>query len=153
MRMIFLALSASLVTTPALATSVALNSDVFIERISTDGDGKRKVTLEEPKVVVPGDRLVFVLNYRNASGKPADKFVVTNPMPTAVQFAEQADDNAVVSIDGGKNWGSLAELRVVDVSGEQRPARTEDVTHIRWSFNQPIPVGGSGKLMFRGVVK
>lgn len=153
MRMIFLALSASLIATPALANSVALDNDVFVERVSTDADGKRKVTLEAPKVVVPGDRLVFVLNYRNASGKPADKFVVTNPMPSAVQFAEQADDNAVVSVDGGKNWGTLTELRVVDTNGDQRPARTDDVTHIRWAFSQPIPAGGSGKLMFRGIVK
>lgn len=153
MRMFFLAISAGLVATPALANSVALDNDVFVERVSVDAEGKRKVTLEAPKTVVPGDRLVFVLNYRNASGQPADKFVVTNPMPSAVQFAEQADDNAVVSVDGGKSWGPLGQLRVTDANGEQRPARSEDVTHIRWAFNQPIPAGASGKLMFRGTVK
>lgn len=153
MRMFFLAIPAAFVAAPALANPVALSNDVFVERVSTDAEGKRKVTLEAPKVVVPGDRLLFVLNYRNGGAKPADKFVVTNPMPSAVQFAEQADDAAQVSVDGGKSWGALSQLRVVDANGTERPARTEDVTHIRWAFNQPIPAGASGKLMFRGVVK
>jgi hypothetical protein len=138
---------------PALANPVALSNDVFVERVSMDADGRKKVTLEAPKTVVPGDRLLFVLNYRNASGKPAEKFVVTNPMPTAVQLAEQADDQSQVSVDGGRNWGALAALRIAEANGQDRPARAEDVTHIRWAFSQPIPAGASGKLIFRGVVK
>jgi uncharacterized repeat protein (TIGR01451 family) len=138
---------------PAAANPVALSNSVFVERISTDANGNRKVVLEEPRVVTPGDRLVFVLNYRNASAKPADKFVVTNPMPSAVQFAEQGDNAAQVSVDGGKSWGSLAALSVRGTDGAMRPARAQDVTHIRWAFNQPIPAGGAGKLMFRGIVK
>lgn len=153
MRLFFLAIPAALAASPALANPVALSNDVFVERVSVDAQGQRKVILEAPKVVVPGDRLLFVLNYRNGGAKPADKFVVTNPLPSAVQFAEQADNNAQVSVDGGKSWGALAQLRVVDANGTERPARTEDVTHIRWAFNQPIPAGASGKLMFRGIVK
>jgi uncharacterized repeat protein (TIGR01451 family) len=152
MRLFFMACLA-LIATPAAANQVALSNNVFVERVSTDAQGKRKVVLEEPKVVTPGERLVFVLNYRNASNKPAEKFVVTNPMPAAVQFAEQADGNAAVSVDGGKNWGALGVLRVANADGSMRPARAEDVTHIRWAFVAPIPAGGSGKLMFRGIVK
>lgn len=153
MRMMFLALLGTLAATPALANPVALSNDVFVERVSTDAEGKRKVVLEAPKVVVPGDRLLFVLNYRNGSAKPAEKFVVTNPMPSAVQFAERGDENSQVSVDGGQNWGDLSVLKIRDANGTERPAQTEDVTHIRWAFNQPIPAGASGKLMFRGVVK
>lgn len=153
MRMIFMALLGTAITAPAHANPVALSNDVFVERVSTDAEGKRKVVLEAPKTVVPGDRLLFVLNYRNGSAKPADKFVVTNPMPSAVQFAERGDDTAQVSVDGGQNWGELTALKIRDANGAERAARTDDVTHIRWAFNQPIPAGASGKLMFRGVVK
>jgi uncharacterized repeat protein (TIGR01451 family) len=152
MRLFACALAA-LAAVPALANPVSLSSDVFVERVSTDANGKRKVTLEAPKVVIPGDQLVFVLNYRNSSGKAADNFTVTNPLPAAVQLTETADAAAQVSVDGGRNWGPLASLRVADANGTDRAARNEDVTHIRWTFNQPIPAGGSGKLMFRGVVK
>ena len=152
MRLFMLSVLA-MAAAPAAANPVALSNTVFVERVSTDAQGNRKVVLEEPKVVTPGDRLVFVLNYRNASAKPAEKFIVTNPMPAAVQFAEQGDGAAQLSVDGGRNWGNLALLRVANADGSQRPARADDVTHIRWAFNQPIPAGASGKLMFRGVVK
>ena len=147
-------LLAALMPGPALAANqVALDNHVFVERVSTDTEGKQRILLEEPKVVVPGDRLVFVLNYRNAGAQPADKFVVTNPMPSAVRFADAGDTRPFVSVDGGKQWGLLSDLSVPMAGGERRAAQPADVTHIRWAFQKPIPVGGTGKLMFRGIVK
>lgn len=135
------------------ANEVALDNSVFVERVTTDASGKQRVLLEEPKVVVPGDKLVFVLAYRNAGSQPADKFVITNPLPPAVRFADAGDTQPLVSVDGGHAWGALADLTVLEADGTRRPAQASDVTHIRWAFQQPIPVGGSGKLMFRGIVK
>ncbi|MCW5647536.1 MAG: DUF11 domain-containing protein [Sphingopyxis sp.] len=135
------------------ANHVALANDVFVERVTTDTQGKQRILLEEPKVVVPGDRLVFVLNYRNAGAQPADKFVITNPLPDAVRFADAGDTRPLVSVDGGQGWGRLDELTVAQPDGTRRPAQPADVTHLRWAFQKPIPAGASGKLMFRGVVK
>ncbi|MGR4892049.1 hypothetical protein ACIPPQ_13555 [Sphingopyxis sp. LARHCG72] len=154
MRTLFFLLLAALMPGQALAANqVALDNHVFVERVSTDAQGKQRILLEEPKVVVPGDRLVFVLNYRNAGAQPADKFVITNPLPAAVRFADAGDTRPQVSVDGGKQWGLLADLSVPMTDGTRRAAQAADVTHIRWAFQNPIPVGGTGKLMFRGVVK
>ena len=154
MRTLFLLLLAALMPGQALAANqVALDNHVFVERVSTDAQGKQRILLEEPKVVVPGDRLVFVLNYRNAGAQPADKFVITNPLPAAVRFADAGDTRPLFSVDGGKQWGLLADLSVPMTDGTRRAAQAADVTHIRWAFQNPIPVGGTGKLMFRGVVK
>ena len=154
MRKLLILLLATLAPAPALAANqIALDNSVFVERVSIDASGKQRVLLEEPKVVVPGDRLVFVLNYRNAGGEPADKFVITNPMPSAVRFAGAADASPIVSVDGGKAWGALDTLSVIQPDGTRRPAQPADVTHIRWAFQKPIPAGGAGKLMFRGIVK
>lgn len=153
MRLFFVCFIASALAAPAAANPVALSNDIFVERVSIDTEGKRKVVLEAPKIVVPGDRLLFVLNYRNSGSKPAERFVVTNPLPSAVQLAEAGGDGAQVSIDGGQSWGDLAALKVRDANGSERSARGEDVTHLRWAFNQPIAAGAGGKLMFRGIVK
>jgi uncharacterized repeat protein (TIGR01451 family) len=154
MRPFLLVIAAALLPVPALAANqVALDNNVFVERIQTDDSGKQRILLEEPKTVVPGDRLVFVLNYRNGGTQPADKFVVTNPMPAAVRFAEAGGSRPLVSVDGGKQWGLLADLTVAEADGTRRAAQPADVTHVRWAFDKPIPVGGTGKLMFRGVVK
>ena len=135
------------------ANDVALTSSVFVEKSVPQADGKTRVVLEEPRVVVPGDRLVFVLAYKNIGGKPATDFVVTNPMPGAVAYQGTGDAGAIVSIDGGKSWGSLAALKVRKADGSVRAAYPEDVTHVRWAMKAPIAVGATGKLSFRGVVR
>ena len=150
---LFLFLAALLPAQAFAANQVALDNKVFVERVTTDAAGKQRILLEEPKVVVPGDRLVFVLAYRNAGAQPADKFVITNPLPSAVRFADAGDTQPLVSIDGGRDWGQLDQLTVAQADGTRRAAQPADVTHIRWAFQKPIPAGGTGKLMFRGVVK
>ena len=135
------------------ANEVALTSSVFVEKSVPQADGKTRLVLQEPKVVVPGDRLVFVLAYKNMGGKPATDFVVTNPMPGAVAYQGTGDAGAIVSVDGGKSWGPMAALKVRKSDGSVRSAYPEDVTHVRWAMKTPIPVGAAGKLSFRGVVR
>jgi uncharacterized repeat protein (TIGR01451 family) len=103
--------------------------------------------------VTPGDRLVFILSYRNAGPVPAKHFVVTNPLPEAVAYAGTPDESAVFSVDGGRNWGALSALTLREMDGRLRNARPEDVTHIRWTMREAVPAGGQGKLSFRGIVR
>ena len=135
------------------ANSVTLESKAFVERTTTDADGKPKVVLEAPKLVVPGDRLVFVLAYKNVGAQPATDFVVTNPIPQAVAYSGFEGAPAIVSVDGGKSWGPLASLKIAQADGTLRDAQPADVTHVRWTFAKAIPAGQEGKLSFRGVVK
>lgn len=135
------------------ADNVALSSEVFVERVKPGPDGKPIVVRETPKVVTPGDKLVFELAYRNQGAQPATGFALTDPIPGAVSFAGAESPGATFSVDGGKSWGPLASLRIAQAGGASRAATPADVTHIRWSFSQAIPAGASGKLSFRGVVK
>lgn len=134
------------------ANNVTLSSTVFLEKTVADSSGRTRVVLEEPKLVTPGDQLVFVLNYRNAGNAPASDFIVTNPLPAAVAYLG-GGDGAQVSIDGGRSWGTLSALKVRETDGRWRSARPEDVTHVRWALKQSIPAGTQGKLSFRGVVR
>lgn len=135
------------------ATPLQLSSDVFVERQIERGDGTKTVVLEKPNMVTPGDNLVFVVKYKNVGNSTASNFVVTNPLPSAVMFNGTSDGLEVVSIDGGKSWGFLSNLRVPKADGTARPAQRSDVTHIKWNLNQPLTAGAEGKLIFRGVVK
>ncbi len=140
-------------TTAFAADKVALDSRVFVERQVTAADGKMKIVREDPKMVVPGERLLFVLNYKNEGAAAADKFVVTNPIPQSVAFVASDSAGVDVSVDGGKSWGALASLKVKAADGSLRTAQATDVTHVRWVFAKPIPVGGSGSLSFQGLVR
>ena len=135
------------------ATPLQLSSDVFVEKQVVRADGSRTVVLEKPKLVLPGDNLVFVVKYRNTGTATASNFVVTNPLPAAVTFNGTSDGLEVVSIDGGNKWGILGMLRVKQPNGTLRAAERRDVTHIKWNLNQPLTAGAEGKLIFRGVVK
>jgi len=151
---LLIAIAALLAPAAAMAAnSVTLESKAFVERTTTDADGKTKVVLEDPKLVVPGDRLVFVLSYKNTGAQPAADFVVTNPIPQAVAYTGTEGSPAIVSVDGGKSWGPLASLKISQADGSLRDAQPADVTHVRWSFAKAIPAGQAGQLSFHGVVK
>ena len=148
-----LVLSTILVPSHAYAKSpITLDSQIFVERVVKSDTGS-KVVLEKPKRVVPGDNLVFVLNYTNQGHEAARDFVVTNPLPAAVAFVGGTNGSALVSVDGGKSWGALDQLKIVRADGSVRPAEPDDVTHIKWQMNQSIAAGSGGKLMYRGRVK
>lgn len=150
-----LLLASLMIAAPAAAfaaDNVALKSTVLVEK-TVVVQGQARTVTEAPKLVTPGDKLIFVLEYRNQGGKPATNFVVTNPMPPAVAFERAESAGAVVSIDGGKSFGELPKLSVARPDGTRRPAAAADVTHVRWTLGTAIPVGQGGKLSFRGRVR
>src|SRR5687768_10162669 len=112
----------------AAADAVSLTSQVPVERVRQEADGTSRTVREEPGVVVPGDKLVFLLDYRNGGSEPASGFVVTNPIPGAVAFIGGESEGATVSVDGGKSWGALAALKFANADGTSRPATPDDVT-------------------------
>ena len=133
------------------ANPVALEGSVMLEKAVEEG-GVRKLVLSEPKVVVPGDRLLFSTSYRNQGSQVVTDFVVTNPVPAAVEILPESIGDAVVSVDGGKTWGQLAALSIIDSSGAKRPAKASDVTHMRWVI-AAIASGASGKVQYNATVR
>ncbi len=149
LSMISLLLAAALSSGTAYASgTVALQGDVEVVRIEFI-DGKTVETLAKPEKVVPGDRLVFTTSYANETGEPVDNFVVTNPLPEAVALA--ADEGFSVSVDQGRTFGPLRQLKVAADGGE-REASLSDVTHIRWSLTR-LAVGETGVLKYQAVVR
>jgi uncharacterized repeat protein (TIGR01451 family) len=156
-RLIKLVFTAILLTAGSVhamaAAPVELSSDIFVEKQAKQANGTFSTTLVTPKIIVPGDQLVFVVRYRNTGTQPARNFTVTNPIPAAITFSGTSDGTETVSIDGAKSWGKLSQLRVKNADGTFRAALMTDVTHIKWSVNQSIASGEGGKLIFRGTVK
>lgn len=130
---------------------VALVGDVKLEQVVKEGDSTR-VALVEPKVVVPGDRLVFTTSYTNSGSSAVTNFVVTNPLPGAVSLAPEAVPGGSFSVDGGKTWGALEGLTVADGQGGRRGAVYTDVTHIRWTI-PVIAAGASGRVKYHAIVR
>ena len=159
------------VVAPDPRADVKIDSKILVERNDETESGEIVTTLVDPATVkvIPGDKLLFINAYRNTGQTAVTGFVVNNPVHAAVALTEVVDDWALVSVDGGKTFGKLAELMVTETAtvatgaGETaeapqpkqitRPAIASDVTHIRWVLEAPIAPGASGELRFRGVVK
>jgi len=126
----------------AAATPVALDSAVFVERVEP-GSGRR---LEPASELARGDRVVYVVSWQRPSGDGG--FTVTNPLPRAVYFQGTANGDEQVSIDGGRTWGRIGELRV-----GLRLATPEDVTHVRWQVPAHIAAQGRGRIAYSAIVR
>lgn len=142
-----------LVAVPVWAQAVTVDTRLFLETYVTGKDGAIERKLAPAATVTPGDRLVYVVTYRNGGRQPATDFVVTNPIPIHVAFAGEETAGAEMSVDGGKSWGALTALRITNANGTTRAARREDVTHLRWRIAQPIAAGGGGQVTFKARLK
>lgn len=140
--------------TPAFAgtSGVRLAAQTFVERVSTDVNGRELHVLTTPHNVVRGDKLVFIVRYRNEGHAPVDSFVVTNPVPSTLRI-DPGDPSMLVSIDNGRNWGQLGTLSLPTALGGTRRATADDVTHVRWTVPQAIRPGDEGRISYRATVR
>ena len=131
--------------------AVVLKGDVKIETTVVE-KGVEKTVLATPKVVVPGNKLLFSTSYRNEGAAPVQNFVVTNPVPEGIAVSASDAASLTVSVDGGKTWGKLTALAVKDAKGVTRPAQAADVTHVRWTLATIAP-GAAGAVAYHAIVK
>lgn len=156
-KLVFACAAAAALAVPTLplaaqSSPVILKGDVKAQKVVTDKDGKQRTELVEPDMIVPGDRLVFGTDYANNGAEAVKNFVVTNPLPSAVRLAPDADPALEVSVDAGKTWGVLAKLTVAKADGTSRAATHDDVTHVRWVLPSIAP-GASGRLTYPAIIR
>jgi len=127
---------------------VRTNTQMFVERVHTDINGRPRRILANAGRMEPGDQLILVVNWRNDSARPLRGLAVTRPVPPGTRLS-LADPSTQVSVDGGQSWGRLEELWLPTPLGGARRAVPADVTHVRWTIPAQIPPGEGGRLSYR----
>jgi hypothetical protein len=141
-RMVIAAVAAT-VCAPALAQPVvSLDTAVYVERSRED----QVRSLEPARELRRGERVVYVVSWYRLGGDGG--FTITNPMPRTVAYQASARDDEQVSVDGGRSWGRLSDLRIGN-----RYATAEDVTHVRWRIASPVATQGRGRIAYSGIVR
>lgn len=148
MKLVLLVLAALGFAAPAFATGVKLESSVQEEITTVDAKGAKTVKLVEPTSVAPGDVVVIRIAYHNTSTDAVGDIVISNPVPPHLSFLTVREGMGMVSVDGGKTYGALVDLKVTDANDTSRPATAADVTHVRWTFDQPLAPGARGAVAF-----
>lgn len=128
-------------STPQAAPCVSLETRALQEQAVAGADGAKKISLVAATKVVPGDQVVWQTTARNSCASPAANVVINQAVPEHMTLvadsATGADTRIQYSLDG-KTFVSLADLAVTEADGTKRPARAEDVRHVRWVLNGSI---------------
>ncbi len=122
--------------------AVSLNSAIYVER-ATSNNAR---SLEPASSLNRGDRVVTVLTWYRMGG--GGGFTVTNPLPRTISYQGSTRENEEISVDGGKNWGQLDQMRF-----GSRMATREDVTHVRWRIPADNAAQGVGRITYAGIVR
>lgn len=121
-----------------------------------DGGGRREALLPFAKVL-PGEEIVYFVEYRNSGDAPASDLAVTLPVPAEMTLvpdtAERAGVKVAYTVDGGHTFAELANLTVTNAAGFSRPARATDINAIRWTLNVDLAPGETGQVSYRAVLK
>jgi hypothetical protein len=140
---------------PAQAMTAA--QKVEVEREVTQEDGRVEIITAPPSTVVPGDMLVYTVDYFNDKTEVTDNFRIDMPIPSEITYLEGSAqrENAVIlySVDKGASFKQRENLLINLAEGGTRPASAEDITHIRWTLTETVNPGDRGKMSFKGRLK
>ena len=126
------------------------------EEISVNDAGETETRLVGAKIVVPGERVVYTITFRNVGEEPADNVVITNPIDDSLTYVDGSafgpGMDIQFSVDGGAVFASANDLTVTE-DGVERPAVAEDFTHVRWGMRSELAVGAQGTARFTAVLE
>ncbi|MEM7661425.1 MAG: hypothetical protein AAF292_04185 [Pseudomonadota bacterium] len=158
-------LRTSLIAAAALGLMGAAAADEFtavqgIDKIVTVSgpDGSVSLDYQSAERVAPGDTLFYHIDYDNGSGEAAENVELVMAVPAEVNYLENTANSGdlatelAFSVDNGESFSPRRELQVVE-NGGGRLASASDITHIRWTFADPVAPGTSGKVSFRATVR
>jgi uncharacterized repeat protein (TIGR01451 family) len=144
------------VSSPLLA-QIEVSTTAEIEVIEVNPDGTESVRRKAATRVVPGTEVIYTITAKNAGDEPADKVVVTNPVPAQTRYVEGsatgANTDVTFSVDGGNTWGQAESLTVADANGEPRAATADDYTHVRWTLKSSLAPSQQQPVWYRAQVK
>ncbi len=144
------AISARLSGSPAMP--MALDGHLLVE--SLDGaqvQGERR-TVRTPAEVRSGDRLIFLIRYRNHGEAALRGYDFVAPVPRGVRILPDRADMVRVSVDGGRNWSRPDSPIRIDAQGHLRSADDLTLTHVRLRLDRRIAPGEAGTVAYRGLL-
>jgi uncharacterized repeat protein (TIGR01451 family) len=148
-----------LVPAMALAAANVAVSITAAKQVTVKENGKKVVKVVPAKQFLPGDTIIYTVDYTNTGNEAATQAVIEDPVPQGTYYvtdsATGAGADITFSIDKGKTFQKPTLLFYeVAVNGEKekRTASPDLYTNIRWTV-ATIPAGASGKVGFKVKVK
>ena len=144
--------------TPVFAQNFTATSTIERMVSTQNEDGSITVDFIPADRVTPGEDLYYQLTYNNGTSENIQDASLVMNVPPEVTYSENSADlegkrvQVAFSTDGGQTYAPRGELKVT-IGGQPRAAVSEDITNIRWTFNEPIAPSAEGSVGFRAVVR
>jgi len=155
LRPLLIALLLSFVSAPVFAKITAEQS-VEKEITVRNANGEEAVKRVKAEKVVPGEEVIYSLRFSNDAADAADAIVLVMPVPPEVSYVEGTvageDANITFSADGGQTYVARGRLTVAE-EGVERPAKSNEITHIKWTLDNPLPARAKSEVSFRAILK
>lgn len=139
------------------AAAMTASQKVEVERQIKQNDGSVQIVMTPPNKVLPGDMLVYTVNYINDKSEVTDNFRLDMPVPSEIAYIEGSADiesaNVLYSVDNGATFKTRDSLQVNLPSGDTRLAAASEITHIRWILIESLKPGDQGEIKFKGRLK
>jgi len=148
--------AAALFAAPAFATGLIAEQSVMKVVEVTSPEGEVETELVSADVVAPGETVQYGLTYLNEGVEPVEDMVLTMPVPDSLRYVETSAEapgtQVSYSVDGGISFAPRGELKI-EVDGAKVPATASDITHIRWTFVEPVGNGEDGSVSFQAILR
>jgi uncharacterized repeat protein (TIGR01451 family) len=134
---------------------VKLENLAQTEKEVVDAKGVKTKVLETAGKVIPGTEVVYSIRASNVCQQNTDNVAINNAVPQHMVYvpnsANGAGSDITFSLDG-KTFVPVAQLKVQE-NGVLRPARADEIRHIRWEFKSSLKPGASAVAQFRAVLE
>lgn len=141
------------------ASALSATQTIEKEKTIITEDGTTQIIRTAADTVVPGENIVYTLNFINddSSAPAATNLILTMPVPEEVTYIEGSADRAgtvvAYSADGGETFSARQAAMVMSTNGNVRLASASDITHVRWTVPGPVATGDTGQLSFTATIK
>ena len=133
--------------------SIELTAVAEIEVEEFNKEGKKEIKRVPAAKLFPGDEVIYTVYYTNVGQEPAEKVVITNPIPQHMVYKDgsASGEGTVItfSVDSGKTYDVPENLTLLDADGKERRAKASEYTHIRWTLQKSLLQGAKGHASFR----
>ena len=153
LSILLLALTAANMGWAQQNSMIELDTVAEMEKDVINAKGEKERVRVPVARAVPGDVVIYTLNYVNTGQAPADKVVLVDPIPEHMLYiqgsASGVDTVITFSMDKGETYNLPEKLTITSANGFVRPARASEYTHIRWTLLKSLPAGQKGQGSFR----
>jgi uncharacterized repeat protein (TIGR01451 family) len=157
-----------------LKVILSLGIILAVAQVSAQGQPKLQLDMSERKVnmtadeksgktpvsYAPGDTVEYAILARNTGTGVMTQPEVVDPVPEGVRYivdsARGENCRIVYSVNKGmvySVWPVMVTATNANGVKIERPARNEEVTHIKWILKDNLAPGGRKNLSFRAVVE